>query len=471
MTQSSRLRILYVMSDYASTLIALLFFLVVRYNCETLAHSMGSVGALMSTPMVKLEILLYPLVMLFIYWLSGYYSEVIMKSRIQELLQTVRSSIAGIAVFFLVAMINDLEPDRLHTYKLLLILAGIQFGCTYVMRFWVTAIVRRYVREGTICRNTLIVGIGEKSVDMFFRLKDVMPVMGMRVKGFVSETCSENLMPGGLAVVGFEQARQMINERTIQTVVIVDSPTSIEDTLDVINYFLPTECDVLVDPEFFQKLSAPIRTQNVLGEPLVDVSHPAISGSTANIKRSFDVVASVIALLLLWPVMLIIAILVKRESPGPAIYSQVRIGRHKKPFKIYKFRSMYKDAEKNGPRLTSENDTRITPLGRKLRKYRLDELPQFWNIIRGDMSLVGPRPEREYFIKQIVERAPSYALVQQVRPGLTSWGMVKYGYASTVEGMVERLRYELMYIDNLSILLDLRIIIYTIKIVITGRGI
>ena len=159
------------------------------------------------------------------------------------------------------------------------------------------------------------------------------------------------------------------------------------------------------------------------------------------------------------------------DSPGPAIYRQERIGRHKKPFTIYKFRSMYINAESSGPSLSSPADTRITPLGRRLRKYRLDELPQLWNVLRGDMSLVGPRPEREYFIRQIVEKAPSYTLVQQVRPGLTSWGMVKFGYASTVDQMVQRLRYELMYIDNISILLDFRIIIYTIKIVLTGKGI
>ena len=214
-----------------------------------------------------------------------------------------------------------------------------------------------------------------------------------------------------------------------------------------------------------------MRTQNIIGEPLVDVSHPMISGSTANIKRFFDVAISAVALLLIWPFMLVLALLVRMDSPGPAIYRQERIGRHKKPFTIYKFRSMYINAESAGPSLSSPADTRITPLGRKLRKYRLDELPQLWNVLRGDMSLVGPRPEREYFIRQIVEKAPSYTLVQQVRPGLTSWGMVKFGYASTVDQMVQRLRYELMYIDNISILLDFRIIIYTIKIVLTGKGI
>ncbi len=471
MTQNTRLRILYVVSDYVATLIALLLFIVIRYIYEPLAHSMGSPAAIVATPMGRLEVLLFPIVMLFVYWLSGYYSEVIVKSRIQEFLQTLRSTVAGVAVFFLVAMINDLEPDRLLTYKLLLILAGILFGCTYLTRLLLTTFVRCQVRDGRIGRRTLIIGTGSAADDMYSRLCQASKVMGLNVVGFVSDRDRQHIeIPDHLPVYTTSQAIDLINLREIQTVVII-SGNEITPTLDTINRFLPTECDVLVDPGFFQEVSAPVRTQNVIGEPLVDVSHPAISGSTTNIKRCFDIVVSAVALLLLWPVMLVIGIMVRLDSPGPAIYRQVRIGLHKKPFTIYKFRSMYVNAETDGPSLSSESDPRITNLGRKLRKYRLDELPQFWNILRGDMSLVGPRPERDYFIKQIIQRAPSYTLVQQVRPGLTSWGMVKFGYASSVDEMIERLRYELIYIDNMSLLLDLRILIYTFKIVVTGKGI
>ncbi|MDE6669241.1 MAG: sugar transferase, partial [Muribaculaceae bacterium] len=165
------------------------------------------------------------------------------------------------------------------------------------------------------------------------------------------------------------------------------------------------------------------------------------------------------------------AILVRHSSPGPVIYSQVRIGYRQRPFDIYKFRSMRQDAESEGPRLSSEADTRVTPLGRVMRKYRLDELPQFWNVLKGDMSLVGPRPEREFFIRQIVRKAPYYTLVHQVRPGITSWGMVKYGYASTIEQMVERTRFDLIYLSNMSTLVDFKIMIYTVKTILTGRGV
>lgn len=192
---------------------------------------------------------------------------------------------------------------------------------------------------------------------------------------------------------------------------------------------------------------------------------------TANFKRLADVVVSSLAILLLLPVYAIIALLIKRDSNGPVFYRQERVGYRKKTFKIIKFRTMRTDAERCGPALSEADDPRVTPLGRRLRKYRLDELPQFWNVLRGDMSLVGPRPERAYYVDLIVARAPYYSLVHQVRPGITSLGMVKYGYASNVEQMVQRLRYDLLYIENISITTDLKILIHTVTTVVTGRGI
>ena len=175
--------------------------------------------------------------------------------------------------------------------------------------------------------------------------------------------------------------------------------------------------------------------------------------------------------LLLMPVYAIVSLLVKLDSKGPVLYSQERVGYHNKPFNIYKFRTMVCNAEQDGvPLLSSDNDPRITRMGRFLRKYRIDELPQFWNVLCGDMSLVGPRPERQFYIDQIISRVPSYAWLRQVRPGITSLGMVKYGYAQNVDQMVERLNYDLIYLENMSLLNDFKIMVYTIKIVFTGRG-
>ena len=176
-------------------------------------------------------------------------------------------------------------------------------------------------------------------------------------------------------------------------------------------------------------------------------------------------------LVLLLPFFAVMAILIKLDSPGTVFYRQERMGYHNVPFNIYKFRTMCSDAEASGePQLTSDNDPRVTRIGRFLRKYRIDELPQFWNVLKGEMSIVGPRPERKYYVDQILQRVPSYALLHQVRPGITSMGMVKFGYAKNVDEMVERVGHDLMYLDNMSLLNDLRILIYTIKIVFTGRG-
>jgi exopolysaccharide biosynthesis polyprenyl glycosylphosphotransferase len=188
------------------------------------------------------------------------------------------------------------------------------------------------------------------------------------------------------------------------------------------------------------------------------------------LKRMLDISVSLTFLTLFSPVYLIIGALVKFTSRGPVLYSHERIGLHGKPFMIHKFRSMVTDAEKNGPALSSQNDPRITPFGKFLRKSRLDELPQFYNVLIGEMSLVGPRPERQFFIEKLLKVAPHYKHLHKVRPGITSWGQVKYGYAENIDQMVERLKYDIIYLENMSIAVDLKIIIYTILIVFQGRG-
>ena len=188
------------------------------------------------------------------------------------------------------------------------------------------------------------------------------------------------------------------------------------------------------------------------------------------LKRSFDIIFSIAALIVLSPILLIIAIITILSSKGPIIYKQERIGYNQKPFIIYKFRSMFADAEKNGPALSSDNDIRITSWGKFMRTWRLDELPKLWNILIGDMSLVGPRPERKFYIDQVLKQSPQYSDLLKVKPGLTSWGMVKFGYASSVEEMIQRMEYDLKYIENTSMLLDFRIILHTFSLVVSGKG-
>ena len=210
--------------------------------------------------------------------------------------------------------------------------------------------------------------------------------------------------------------------------------------------------------------------QNVLGTALIEINHQIMPTWQMVLKRVIDVVVSLLVLLVLSPLYLLLVIAVKVSSPGPAFFKQARIGLHGKPFYILKYRTMVVNAEANGPALSSKDDKRIISVGRTLRKYRLDEIPQFYNVLVGDMSLVGPRPERQFFIDQIMPVAPHYKHLQRVRPGITSWGMVKYGYAENIEQMIERLKFDILYIENMSLAMDFRIMIYTIKTIIQGRG-
>lgn len=189
------------------------------------------------------------------------------------------------------------------------------------------------------------------------------------------------------------------------------------------------------------------------------------------IKRTADIFLSLIALLLLWPIYLIIALLIYIDSPGPVFFLQERVGQNGKRFRIIKFRTMYQDAEKSGPQLSNDMDKRVTHMGRYLRRYRIDELPQFINILIGDMSLVGPRPERDYFIQQLTPLTADFPKLLKVKPGLTSWGQVKYGYASTIEQIAERMQYDLYYIEHYSLSFDLKVLLYTIRIVLSGKGV
>lgn len=209
---------------------------------------------------------------------------------------------------------------------------------------------------------------------------------------------------------------------------------------------------------------------NIFGALLIEVNSDVMPVWQMAIKRFLDVLFSIIAMLLLIPLYIFLAIAVKLSSPGPIFFLQERIGYNGKPFRIIKFRTMYVDAEKAGPQLSSSNDTRITPIGRFMRKLRFDEFPQFFNVLKGDMSLVGPRPERQFYIDRIVAIEPQFHQLTKVRPGITSWGQVKYGYAENVDQMIQRMKYDLLYMKNRTLALDFKIMLYTILIIAKAKG-
>ncbi|HQV74887.1 MAG TPA: sugar transferase, partial [Flavobacteriales bacterium] len=231
-----------------------------------------------------------------------------------------------------------------------------------------------------------------------------------------------------------------------------------------------TSVRIKIIPDMYDILSGSVKMTSIFGAPLIEVNPQIMPAWQFSLKRVMDICASSLALLILTPVYLVLAIAVQFSSKGPIFFRQERIGKHGRPFRIIKFRSMYSDAERDGPQLSSAKDPRITPIGRWMRRTRMDELPQFWNVLKGDMSLVGPRPERQHFIEAITEVAPHYRHLHKVRPGITSWGQVKFGYAENVEQMVRRLKYDILYIENMSLAVDLKILAYTVLIILKGDG-
>jgi exopolysaccharide biosynthesis polyprenyl glycosylphosphotransferase len=349
-----------------------------------------------------------------------------------------------------------------------------QFGATALMHLILTTRTNNRVHDRRIGFNTVLVGSNEKAFQLYLDMEKQRKSSGNKFVGFVHVDNSNGFsaeLSRKLGHLGeFEGIRDIILKQKAEEVIVAIESSEHKYIETIVNTL--GDCDVVIKviPDMYDILTGSVRLVSILDAPLIVVSRDILPPWQRVSKRVFDIAVSLFFLLILSPVYFIIGVAIKMTSKGPVIYSQERIGLHGKPFYIYKFRSMIVDAEKNGPALSSETDSRITPVGKFLRRTRLDELPQFYNVLLGDMSTVGPRPEREYYINLIMQRTPHYRHLHKVKPGITSWGQVKYGYAENVEQMIERMKYDLLYIENISFLLDVRILIYTVLIMVQGRG-
>ena len=295
---------------------------------------------------------------------------------------------------------------------------------------------------------------------------------GNRFVGFVNVNGGDQLLTSvGLTRLGkWNELGSLIGQHAIEEVIIAVDSSEHAHISKIMNELEGTSVRIKIIPDMYDILSGSVKMTSIFGAPLIEVNPQIMPAWQFSLKRVMDICASSLALLILTPVYLVLAIAVQFSSKGPIFFRQERIGKHGRPFRIIKFRSMYSDAERDGPQLSSAKDPRITPIGRWMRRTRMDELPQFWNVLKGDMSLVGPRPERQHFIEAITEVAPHYRHLHKVRPGITSWGQVKFGYAENVEQMVRRLKYDILYIENMSLAVDLKILAYTVLIILKGDG-
>ncbi len=407
-----------------------------------------------------------------IYYLSGYYKNIYKKSRLKELWQTFSTTLIGVTLIFFVLILDDEVISYRSYYDSYFALLLIHFSLTYFPRLIITTRTNHKIQNKKIGFETLIVGSNQKALDLYETLAKQKKSAGNIFVGFVNvHEKKHHLLKKHLELVGnLHNLKNVITKYRIQEVIIALEDAEHDKIGVIMNKLEGTDVSIKIIPGMYDILMGTARMSSLFGEPLIQLNHDLMPVWQANLKRVFDIVASSIAILLLSPLYIFLVLGVRRSSKGPIFYAQERIGKFGKPFMIYKFRSMYVDSEKNGPALSKKNDSRITKFGMFMRKSRLDELPQFYNVIKGDMSLVGPRPERQFFIDQIVERAPQYVHLHKVRPGITSWGQVKFGYAENVDEMIERLKYDIIYIENMSLYTDLKILIYTIKIVLKLEG-
>lgn len=422
MTQRRKLQLGYIAVDFVAAELVWLAFLLFRWLVyEGKVFSVDTV--LIPAFDFYRPLILFPIGCLMIYYLSGYYLRVHRKRLTHELLTTFISSLVITLGAFFIIVIDD-EVEDYHRYVASLgVLLLLQFSISYVFRLALTLLIRRHATPPA-----------SFTIHSEEEVADLKPNKGDRV--------------------------------------IVDLRPSLDENVlyRIIQRIYPLDVEIAVVPKLHDMLTGAAKIPEIDSNPLVLITQHKMSDSELCIKRAFDIVAALGTMIVLSPLYLMLWILAYSSSKGPAFYSQQRIGLHGKPFNIYKFRTMVNNAEDDVPQLSADDDPRVTRAGHFMRKYRLDELPQMWNILKGDMSIVGPRPEREFFINQIIEQAPYYCLLYKIRPGMTSWGPIRVGYTDTLQKMIDRLNYDIVYMENMSLRLDIKILFYTIGVILDGKG-
>ncbi len=420
-----------------------------------------------------------PMFVIYFYWFLlfaaiGMYRPWFASSRFDELSKLFKTTFIGVFILFALIFFDDAGARHQHhsLRYLILIYWAILFAFVSSGRLFIRSLQRYLLIKGIGRRNALIIGFNERSKEIARKLMKHKQ-LGLDVIGFAAVN-KENVGKEyrGVKVLGsLDEIHSVVNKKNVREIIIALEQTNDAEMLNIISKCDNSGVTIKIVPDLYQIITGQVRTSSVYGFPLMEITPQLMTEWERKVKRMLDIIVSLVILILSLPISVITAILIKLETPGPVIFKQERVGLNGKVFKIYKFRSMVNDAEKKtGPVWAGKNDPRITKVGKFIRKVRIDEIPQMLNVLKGEMSLVGPRPERPFFVEKFAKEIPLYKRRLLVKPGITGWAQVKHKYDETIEDVKTKLKYDLFYIENMSIRMDLKILFRTVFTVLLGKG-
>lgn len=414
---------------------------------------------------------LIPLAVIYLYWLiifsfTGLYQYWFVRSRFDEFASVVKSvSIGCFILFFLIFIDDTINNAPIISRFLILIYWILTILLVGSGRIIIRGFQRNLLQKGIGLRNTLIIGEGEKASSLFEMITKY-PQLGYKITGFISLEKNQDKK----YISSIESISDTIKQKEISEVLIALETNQKEKLVDVIKFCTGNDVHLMIMPDMYEIVSGMARTNQIYGVPLIEVMPEIMPAGSKLFKRFFDIFLSVFLLVLYSPLLILAVILIKLTSKGPVFYIQERVGRNEKVFRMYKFRSMVQNAEEYGPEWAGEEDPRITGIGKVLRKMYIDEIPQLVNVLKNEMSIVGPRPERPFFVKKLKNEIPYYYKRLSVKPGITGWAQIKHKYDSSLEDVKEKLQYDFYYIENMSLKLDFKIMINTIIVVLLMKG-